>query len=158
MTSELFWLGSGEAAWLTSNWLILTRKWNVLLWMILIKPTFKSSFSLNFVLWVFWWFRYNHERNGHRILPHFHGMTVLLKTLPHFTKPNEGFTFYKTEFYKTHPNSPFFRAWRDKVNIIDGNECNRKIKLFPKVEHEQIFIGSLFEWNENMKGKKCFNQ
>ena len=39
-----------------------------------------------------------------------------------------------------------------------GDECNRKIKLFPKVEHGQIFIGSLFEWNENMKGKKCFNQ
>ncbi len=37
------------------------------------------------------------------------------------------------------------------VNILDGDECNRKIKLFPKVEHGQIFIGSLFEWNENMK-------
>ena len=39
------------------------------------------------------------------------------------------------------------------VNILDGDECKRKIKLFPKVEHGQIFIGSLFEWNENMKGK-----
>ena len=29
------------------------------------------------------------------------------------------------------------------VNILDGDECNRKIKLFPKVEHGQIFIGSL---------------
>ena len=40
------------------------------------------------------------------------------------------------------------------VNILDGNECDKKIKLFPEVEHEQIFVGSLFEWNENMKGKK----
>ena len=38
------------------------------------------------------------------------------------------------------------------------NEYNRKINLLPAVEHEQIFIGSLFEWNENIKGKKCFNQ
>ena len=37
------------------------------------------------------------------------------------------------------------------VNILDGDECNRKINLLPKAEHEQIFIGSLFEWNENMK-------
>ena len=37
------------------------------------------------------------------------------------------------------------------VNILDGNECYKKIKLFPKVEHEQIFVGSLFEWNENIK-------
>ena len=44
------------------------------------------------------------------------------------------------------------------VNILDGDECNRKINLFPKGEHGQIFIGSLFEWNENIKGKKCFNQ
>ena len=44
------------------------------------------------------------------------------------------------------------------VNILDGDECNRKIQLFPKGEHVQIFIGSLFEWNENTKGKKCFNQ
>ena len=44
------------------------------------------------------------------------------------------------------------------VNILDGDECKRKINLFPKVENGQIFIGSLFEWNENMKGKKCFNQ
>ena len=44
------------------------------------------------------------------------------------------------------------------VNILYGDECNRKIKLFPKVEHGQIFVGLLFEWNENMKGKKCFNQ
>ena len=34
------------------------------------------------------------------------------------------------------------------VNILDGDECNKKIKLFPKVEHGQIFIGLLFEWNE----------
>ena len=44
------------------------------------------------------------------------------------------------------------------VNILDGNECYKKIKLFPKGEHGQILIGSLFEWNKNMKGKKCFNQ
>ena len=44
------------------------------------------------------------------------------------------------------------------VNILHGDECNRKMKLFPKGEHGQIFIGSLFEWNENIKGKKCFNQ
>ena len=44
------------------------------------------------------------------------------------------------------------------VNILDGDECYNKINLFPKVEHEQILIGSLFEWNVNMKGKKCFNQ
>ena len=44
------------------------------------------------------------------------------------------------------------------MNILDGNECYKKIKLFPKVEHGQIFVGSLFEWNENMKGKNCFNQ
>ena len=47
------------------------------------------------------------------------------------------------------------------VNILDGDECKTKIKLFPKVEHGQIFIGSLFEWKsgvENIKGKKCFNQ
>ena len=44
------------------------------------------------------------------------------------------------------------------MNILDGDECNRKIKLSPKVEHGQIFIGSLFELTENMKGKKCFNQ
>ena len=41
---------------------------------------------------------------------------------------------------------------RDKVN--KGDECNRKINLFPKVEHGQIFIGSLFEWNENIKGNQ----
>ena len=44
------------------------------------------------------------------------------------------------------------------MNILDGNECKKKIKLFPEVEHGQIFVGLLFEWNENMKGKKCFNQ
>ena len=44
------------------------------------------------------------------------------------------------------------------VNILDGDECYNNINLLPKVEHEQIFIGSLFEWNENIKGKKCFNQ
>ena len=44
------------------------------------------------------------------------------------------------------------------VNTLDGDECNRKMKLLPKVEYEQIFIGSLFEWNENIKRKKCFNQ
>ena len=44
------------------------------------------------------------------------------------------------------------------VNILDDDECKRKIKLFPKAEHGEIFIGSLFEWNENIKGKKCFNQ
>ena len=38
------------------------------------------------------------------------------------------------------------------VNILDDDECNKKMKLFPKVEHGQIFIGSLFEWNENIKG------
>ena len=38
------------------------------------------------------------------------------------------------------------------VNILDGNECFKKIKLFPKVEHGQIFIGSLFEYNKNIKG------
>ena len=38
------------------------------------------------------------------------------------------------------------------VNILDENECYKKIKLFPKVEHGQIFVGSLFEWNENIKG------
>ena len=44
------------------------------------------------------------------------------------------------------------------VNILDGNECYKKIKLIPKVEHGEIFVGSHFEYNENMKGKKCFNQ
>ena len=44
------------------------------------------------------------------------------------------------------------------VNILDGNERCEKIKLLPEVEHEQVIVGSLFEWNENMKGKKCFNQ
>ena len=38
------------------------------------------------------------------------------------------------------------------VNTLDGNKCYKKIKLFPKVEHGQIFVGSLFEYNENMKG------
>ena len=38
------------------------------------------------------------------------------------------------------------------VNILNENECYKKIKLFPKVEHGQIFVGSLFEWNENIKG------
>ena len=37
------------------------------------------------------------------------------------------------------------------VNILDGDECNRKINLLPRIEHEQIFIGSLFEWNVNIK-------
>jgi len=37
------------------------------------------------------------------------------------------------------------------VNILDGDECNRKINLLPEVEHGQIFIGSLFEWSENIK-------
>ena len=31
------------------------------------------------------------------------------------------------------------------VNILDENECYKKMKLFPKVEHRQIFVGSLFE-------------
>ena len=44
------------------------------------------------------------------------------------------------------------------MNILNGDECNRKINLFPKGEHGEIFIGSLFEWKENMKGKKCFYQ
>ena len=43
------------------------------------------------------------------------------------------------------------------VNILDGDECHKKMKLFPKIEHGQIFIGSLFEWNENIKGNKCFH-
>ena len=34
------------------------------------------------------------------------------------------------------------------VNILDGDECNRKINLLPEVEHDQIFIGSLFEWSK----------
>ena len=34
------------------------------------------------------------------------------------------------------------------VNILDGDECNRKINLLPEVEHGQIFIGSLFEWSK----------
>ena len=38
------------------------------------------------------------------------------------------------------------------VNVLDGNECCKKIKLFPKVEHGQILLGSLFDYNENMKG------
>ena len=38
------------------------------------------------------------------------------------------------------------------MNILDGNECYKKIKLFPKGEHGQIFIGSFFECHENMKG------
>ena len=37
------------------------------------------------------------------------------------------------------------------VNILNGDECNRKINLLPEVEHDQIFIGSLFEWNDNIK-------
>ena len=40
------------------------------------------------------------------------------------------------------------------VNILDGDECNRKINLLPRVEHEQIFIGSLFEWSESIKGNQ----
>ena len=34
------------------------------------------------------------------------------------------------------------------VNILDGDECNRKINLLPELEHDQIFIGSLFEWSK----------
>ena len=37
------------------------------------------------------------------------------------------------------------------MNILDGDECNRKINLLPEVEHGQILIGSLFEWNDNIK-------
>ena len=40
------------------------------------------------------------------------------------------------------------------VTILDGDECNRKINLLPRIEREQIFIGSLFEWNENIKGNQ----
>ena len=36
------------------------------------------------------------------------------------------------------------------VNILDGDECNRKINLLPRIEHGQILIGSLFEWNDNI--------
>ena len=38
------------------------------------------------------------------------------------------------------------------MNILDGNECYKKIELLPKVEQRQIFVGSLFEYNENIKG------
>ena len=37
------------------------------------------------------------------------------------------------------------------MNILDGDECHRKINLLPEVKHGQIFIGSLFEWNDNIK-------
>ena len=40
------------------------------------------------------------------------------------------------------------------VNILDGDECNRKINLLPRIEHGQIFIGSLFEWSKNIKGNQ----
>jgi len=43
------------------------------------------------------------------------------------------------------------------VNILDGDECKRKINLLPKVEHGQIFIGSLFEWNEKYERKEVLS-
>ena len=57
------------------------------------------------------------------------------------------FIFAQQRYLNQEPSSKLFF-----VNILNGNECYKKIKLFPKVEHRQIFIGSLFEYNENIKG------
>ena len=57
------------------------------------------------------------------------------------------FTFAQQIYLNQEPSSKLFF-----VNILDGNECYKKIKLFPKVEHQKIFVGSIFEYNENMKG------
>ena len=57
------------------------------------------------------------------------------------------------------------RALREVYHFISAQQkysnqelSSKVIKLFPKGEHGQIFIGSLFEWNENMKRKKCLNK
>ena len=31
---------------------------------------------------------------------------------------------------------------------LDGHECSKKIKLFPKIKHELILVGSLLELSE----------
>ena len=46
-------------------------------------------------------------------------------------------------YLNQEPNSNLFF-----VNILDGDECDKKIKLFPKIQHEKIFVGSLFEYSE----------
>ena len=74
------------------------------------------------------------------------GQTRALREVYHFISAQQ-------RYLNQEPSSKLFF-----VNILDGNECYKKMKLFPKVEHGQIFVGSLFKWNENMKGKKCFNQ
>ena len=57
------------------------------------------------------------------------------------------FIFAQQRYFNQEPSSKLIF-----VNILNGNECCKKIKLFPEVEHGQIFVGSLFECNENMKG------
>ena len=116
---EFFWLVSGEAARLTPDWLILTRKWNSLLWLILRKTYIKLHIMLNL------------ERPW---------KIRAFREVYHFISAQQ-------RHLNQEPSSNLFF-----VNILDGNECYKKMKLFPKVEHGQIFVGSLFEWNENIKG------
>ena len=59
------------------------------------------------------------------------GQTRVLREVHHFISTQQ-------RYLNQEPSSKLFF-----VNILDGNKCYQKIKLFPKVEHGQIFIGSL---------------
>ena len=81
------------------------------------------------------------------------GQTRALREVYHFISAQQ-------RYLNQEPSSKLFF-----VNILDGNKCYKKIKLFPKVEHGQIFVGSLWvQWNyvwkdcDSVGGKKCFNQ
>ena len=54
------------------------------------------------------------------------GQTRTLRQVYHFISAQQ-------RHLKQEPSSKLFF-----VNILDGNECYKKMKLFPKVEHGQI--------------------